>query len=321
MRRPIAPWTRPPSRWRGQNVSFASGSWNELREQIPQFESAPFAVGPNRLANPNLRMVVRKGDKEINDDVPVGVVSHAYSLVQHRDLGDRCVAALCGLDLFYDRLPCEVGLSTLGEWMTLRLHLDDEYSIVPPDGHRIDLRIEVFNSVDGSSRLLMAMSWFRLVCSNGLVVRNTLVDFADVHDHRLDLSKLENAIASGLRLAKQDRQRLITWAVRVVAEPALVSWVDVALTKRWGKKAAARCLLICRTGWDGEFEDAFASGRPSERAMRPVIAVPGAAVPAKSEYDVAQALSWTATTRGNVEERLKWQADIPSLLEQLRKAF
>ena len=66
----------------------------------------------------------------------------------------------------------------------------------------------------------MAMSWFRFVCSDGLAARDTLVDFADVHDHRLDLSKFENATASGLRFAKQDRQRITTWAVRIVAEPA-----------------------------------------------------------------------------------------------------
>jgi hypothetical protein len=47
--------------------------------------------------------------------------------------------------------------------------------------------------------------------------------------------------------------------------------------------------------------------------------VPGAAKPATSLYDVSQALSWIATQRLNVEERLGWQTDIPKLIGALER--
>lgn len=51
-------------------------------------------------------------------------------------------------------------------------------------------------------------------------------------------------------------------------------------------------MLICATGEDGEFDDPFEGGKPSDRTMRGTVKVPGAPACSTSEYDVAQALSW-----------------------------
>ncbi|WP_168194178.1 DUF932 domain-containing protein [Altererythrobacter sp. TH136] len=247
----------------------------------------------------------------------MGVVSPGYYLVQHQELGDRCADILRRLDLFYERLWCELELSALGEWMHLSLFLGDDFQITPADGHPLSLRIEIFNSVEGSSRLTLLVGWFRFVCANGLVIGNTLAKIADVHDERLDLRQLEHAVTDGLKLANVDRKRLNQWSEATFAPAALPTWADGPLAAKWGKKAAARCLHICRTGYDAEFAHPFQSGLPSERELRETCAVPGSATPSTSLYDVAQALSWIATNRTNVEERLAWQSDVPPLVSEL----
>lgn len=317
MNAPFQSRPRGLSRWRGREVICRSGCWADLREHVPLFEMYPFAVDGEATPNPYLRSIVRMPMGPDEDPIPVGVVSPAYALAQHRLLGDLCVESLKRLGLFYDRLRCDLELTELGEWMALKLYLGDDYSLTPPDGHPLDLRIELFNSVDGSSRLILGMSWFRLVCSNGLVVRDTLTELADVHDRNLDLSKLDAAIVEGLRLANADRARLSKWSGARVRPDRLVEWVDGALASAWGKKAAARCLHISLTGADAEFVDPFEGGKPSERRLRPTCRVPGADVPATTAYDIAQSLSWIATSRSNVEERLAWQTDIPKLIAKL----
>ena len=284
---------------------------------MPTFTMDPFAVGKNYPENPHLRSIVRQPMHDDELPIPVGVVSPAYALVQHHELGSLVVESLQRLDLFYDRLRCEVGMTQLGEWMTLRFYMGDDYSLTPPDGHPLDLRIEAVNSVDGSGKLILLMSWFRLICENGLVVRDTLTQLADVHDSRLKLGRLDAVIVEGLKLADADRKRLEQWARSRVNDAKLATWADSALAKTWGKKAAARCLHICRTGFDADFVDPFEGGKPSERRLTSTVVVPGAASPVLNAYDAAQALSWVATSRPNVDERLAWQTDIPQLIRAL----
>src|SRR5215469_15521938 len=92
--------------------------------------------------------------------------------------------------------------------MNLRLYFPDDYSHAPSDGHKLNLRVEVFNSVDGSSRLTLLLGWFRFACSNGLVIGKTLTDIRDIHNQALDLMKIEDAIAAGTRFAEQDKKRM-----------------------------------------------------------------------------------------------------------------
>jgi len=153
-----------PSKWRGRPVQYRSGTWREVQAMMPTFAMEPFAVGKNYPENPHLRSIVRQPMHDHELPIPVGVVSPAYALVQHHELGCLIVESLQRLDLFYDRLRCEVGMTQLGEWMTLRFYMGDDYSLTPPDGHPLDLRIETVNSVDGSGKLILLMSWFRLIC-------------------------------------------------------------------------------------------------------------------------------------------------------------
>lgn len=304
-------------KWRGRPVGRAAGSWADIEALLPRFDIRPFAMGENFPRNPHLNAVVRLPDLEGDHPIPVGVVSPSYSLVQHVELGIAIVKSLRQLDLYYDRLWCELEITALGEWMTLRFHLGDDYSLTPPDGYPLDLTIEAVNTVEGSGRLVLLMSWYRLICSNGLAVRDTVTQLTDVHLGQMHLDRVQPLIEDGLRAADRDRRRLIAWSRARVDDARLVAWADGPLAKAWGKKAAARCLHICRTGRDAKFADPFEGGKPSERTLVPTTIVPGAAAPVRNSYDAAQALSWIATTRANVDERLSWQTDIPQLIRDL----
>jgi hypothetical protein len=199
---------------------------------------------------------------------------------------------------------CELGLTELDEWMNLRIYFPDEYSYTPADGHKLDLRFEAFNSVDGSSRLVLLLGWFRFVCLNGLVIGETLTEIRDVHNPALDLMKIESAIAEGTRFAELDKVRMKKFESLPVQIDALVAWIDSPLSSAWGKKAACRVFHICNSGFDIELADPFAPGLPSEKPVRCLCRVPGAPAQAKNLYQVCQALSWVATGRNSAEERV-----------------
>jgi hypothetical protein len=305
------------ARWHTRKVQYLAGSWNQLKWVIPKFELSDFHDGPDEPANPFLRSVVRIPVNRAERRIPVGVVSNTYMLVQHAELGERCLSGMVKAGVDLSEVQCEIGLTELGEWMHLRLRFPDGYSFQPKDNHKLDLRVEAFNSVDRSSRLIVLLSWLRLVCFNGLVVRESLVEVRDVHNPALDLSKIEEAVAAGTRKAKEDKARLIVWQDRQVDSDELRDWVDRGVAGLWGKNAACRVFHICSSGHDVEPEP-FSKAPPSEKQVRRLDPpVPGAANPAGSLYDVCQALSWVATRRNNPEERVERQAQIPGLIKKL----
>jgi hypothetical protein len=303
--------------WRSRDVRYVAGSWPSIRDHLPQFEIRDFDVegGP---ANPYYHSVVRLPLRAAESAIPVGLVSRNYRLLQHRELGDFCIEALNGHGFPAEALKCELGMTELGEWMNLRFELPDAFSFIPPDGHPLALRLEVFNSVDGTSKLIALMTWFRLVCSNGLVVRQTMQELSDRHDRHLDLQCIRDVSQNGLAQAREDQSSLRKWATMRVTENQLIKWVDKKLTDWWGIKAAARVLHICRKGTDVSLAPPFETCQTSEKNVAVTGPIPGAAVPARNLYDISQALSWVASHRKNAEERIAWQADIPELIELLR---
>ncbi len=74
---------------------------------------------------------------------------------------------------------------------------------------------------------------------------------------------------------------------------------------------------ICESGKDVEITDNFAPGDATEKPVKELKPVPGAPPKATNLYDVSRALSWIATERSSPEEKLEWQAAIPTLIERL----
>jgi hypothetical protein len=201
--------------------------------------------------------------------------------------------------------------------MNFRIYLDDTYSYTDPHGKKLDLRLECFNSVDGSSRLVILFGWFRFVCANGLVIGESKIEIKERHRQNLDLASVPERIRPALEAVEADRSRITKWqAVKVVVDD-IAPWVDENLSEKWGKKAAARVFHICDSGKDIEIEDPFAPGPATNKPIQYLGRVPGSPERAAPKYDVSQALSFVATHRNNTEERVAWQADIPFLLDRL----
>lgn len=311
-------------RWRARNVDFIAGQWEQVSKRIPTFSIEDFKVTGDGPANPHLRSVVRLPLSITERRIPVGVVSNTYRLAQHKEAVEKCFEGLRSSQidpgtLDPETLKCEVGLTPLGEWMNFRAYFPENYSFNPSDGNKLALRLECFNSVDGSSRLVILLGWFRFICANGLIIGETKAELRDVHDGDLNLQAIPGIITEGLAKVKTDLERLRKWARSPLQldSAKFVTWIDGHLTEKWGKKAACRTVHICRSGRDAEFIDPFAQGKPSEKQVKLLGEVPGASRPAKNLYDVCQALSWIASRRNNADERLAWQGQIAELIDNL----
>src|SRR2546425_478571 len=158
-------------RWRGEDTETRVGSLNDVRGMIPTFSRRPFAVlrgnRSEEAVNHSRDLIVRT-----KDDVPVGVVSKHYRLIQHVEVFDLAVEALKRAGVALTEVTCDLTLTRYAERMLLRLQLSDEYGLDPGDDNPMGLRLQCFNSVDGSTRFMAVLGWFRFVCSNGLIVGN-----------------------------------------------------------------------------------------------------------------------------------------------------
>jgi hypothetical protein len=301
-------------RWRARNVNYWGGRWDQIQKIIPEFKIEDFRMDPSTPVNPYLKTIVRQPVNKAEMPIPVGVVSHSYALAQHAEVAGKCFEGVKSENIQIDNLDCEIGLTDLGEWMNLRVYFPEKYDHTPSDGKKIRLRLECMNSVDGSSRLVILLGWFRFVCSNGLVIGETKKEIRAVHNESLDLEKIPEAIKDAMKLVESDIARLKNWESKTVSGERLKNWVNNPLSKSWGKKASCRVFHICSSGYDVEIVDPFAPGEATEKPIKKIKRVPGAPEKAVNLYDVSQAMSWVATSRNNTEERLEWQSSIPEII-------
>lgn len=304
-------------RWHARDVKYWAGRWDQLVSEIPDFTTDEFRASEDTPSNPHMRAVIRLPRTQYEQPVPVGVVSNTYTLAQHKHVAEKCFEGIRTSGIDTQNLRCELGLTELGEWMNLRVYLPDSYIHTPEDGESLGLRLECFNSVDGSSRLLIWLGWLRFACSNGLVIGETKAELKAIHNKQMDLSPIPDIIREGLGYVDKDQQRLVTWERSPVAASTVTTWTDTTMAKEWGKKAACRVFHICMSGWDVEYDDPFAKGAPTDKPVKPTERVPGSPETAQNLYDVSQALSWVASHRNNSEERVVWQSQIPTLIDGL----
>jgi hypothetical protein len=308
------------TRWRGRNVTYWGGNIERLLPMLPEFSLEDFVAGANSAPNPYLKAVVRRPKTQIDKVIAVGTVSNAYALVQHKYVVQRCLDGISMADVDPKELDCEIGLTEFGEWMDLRFYFPQRFDHIPSDGYPLSLRLECFNSVEGSNSLVILLGWFRYVCSNGMVVGETRIDLRQLHNNTLDLNRIPFDIDSAMHKIEQERKRLETWSCQALDWGHFEKWADGAVSTAWGKRAALRVFHICQSGWDVETDDHFAPGKATEKPVRRLALVPGATIPASTLYDVSQALSFVATGRANAEIRLEWQSDISQLVEKLATA-
>src|SRR4051812_24305458 len=252
---------------RSRKVQYYAGDWTSIQTVLPEFELKPFSAGPNEPANPFQQIVMRKPLSAEDRPIPVGIVSHTYSLAPHREVASLCRKGLVGAGIEPSDLRYEVGVSELGEWMNLRIYLPDSYDFLDAGGHPLGLRLECFNSVDGSSRLVILFGWLRFVCANGLVIGETKIKIKERHGKGLYLDNISIRIQPALEAVVADRYRMMKWQSQKVGIDAVAGWADTHVSDEWGKKAAARVFHICDSGKDTEIDDPFALGAATEKPI------------------------------------------------------
>ncbi len=303
----------PPTRW-------LRGRFDEVARALPVFDRGPFAMAPENEgpwhANELLDLIATR---EVDGWVrrPVAVVSRAYRLIGHREAAVAMARALADLGLEPDGLDTHATLERYGARLALEVNLGAEWMLHPPDGHPLALQLRCLNSVDASAMLRVCFTWYRLVCTNGLVAGFSQAVGGLTHRETRAPADIRLELSHGLEAARRDRASLGHWFTQRLPWPRVAPFVDGPLKDGWGARDAARFLHILATGHDGEFADRFQPGKPSGKAMESTVRVPGSPARAATQWDAAQALSWVARGRRDPAAHLDRLREIPSLVQQL----
>lgn len=308
-------------KWFNSPVSFHEGNLQEIRTFVPEFERRSFALtqpgnGCSRV-NGRLDTIVRRPFGDDQGFIPVGVVSKGYTLVPHLTVLDVAEKALAEAKIAPDEVKAQLSITEYGERMELSLYLPKQFSIDPGDGHPMAMRLECFNSVDGSTRFRALMGWFRFVCSNGLIIGVTHSDVRRRHVGDLGLEDVQAVLNSGIKESEKERLNFEQWRKKTISSNILIPWIDKEVKNGWGFMAAARLYHISRTGYDAKIVGPYKENTPTTIPVRRSKRVPGAPPECRNLYDVSQSLAWLAKERRDVQEQLAWREGIQDLLAPL----
>lgn len=316
-------------RWQGLPVISLHGHLQKIAETIPRFERRTFGpaflpvnddegglfsnrqrAGMNSFYDTIVRMPMTPQEHE----VPVGIVSPNYHLLQHHDLFEELLRALKKLQIDPFAVKASVSLTTHGERMRLSVLFPQTFNLKVKDNDEMGLRLECFNSVDGSMKFMSVIGWLRFVCSNGLVVGVADTYYRKRHNRDMKLDEIAAVMREGIASTTMERQTYQEWSRTKVEEGRFKEWVNGPLAKRWGVKAAARTWHITLTGQDVSFADPFEKGKATEKTVVPGNKVPGAVLPGDNFYAIVQSMSWLAKERRDVMAQLEWKREIPELV-------
>ncbi len=319
--------------WNGSPVTQYDGTMMDLRECIPLYERRTFGPALHRIADRLLDplfetpaaisgintfhdVIVRMPLNSDAVEIPVGVVSKQYALIQHRTLFDEASKAIKRVGINLSETTVQLSMTAFGERMHLAILLPEKYNMVLNDDV-LGLRLECFNSVDGSMKFTCIIGWLRFVCSNGLVVGVADTYYKQRHNRNLEMNDIAAMLGAGIAATTGEMESYLGWSKKQITEDTLEKWTNEHLAKRWGVKAAARAWHITRSGCDVSFADPFEKGLPTEKTVRVESVVPGAILPGNTVYAVAQSLAWLAKERRDIQEQLQMKREIHELLKPL----
>lgn len=324
-------------KWLSSPITSYRGPIESVREYIPTFERRTF--GPNLApplyrgeptlfekpdvpagVNPWYDAIVRmplKSEGGTDPEIPIGIVSPQYTLLQHQAVIDETLKAVGELGVDAKQITADMDLTHFGERMRLGLIFPEEFSLTLKGDDRMALRLECFNSVEGSTRFMAVIGWLRFVCSNGLIIGETKTDYRRRHNQAMDIGEIVQVLRDGITSTAREERIYKKWMQHKVTDEHLETWVNRTLSKSWGVKAAARTWHITRNGYDVSLADPFEPGSPTEKTVVRGADVPGAILPGDTAFAVAQSLAWLAKERRDVQEQLLWKQQIPSLMQPL----
>jgi hypothetical protein len=187
----------------------------------------------------------------------------------------------------------------------------------PGDGCPIVLRINCLNSVDMSTSLEVTLSWFRLICGNGMMFGLNDTRLHKRHIRSLDPSDVAAFIQEQLSHVETEKGVYRAWFSKAITLERTAQWVDDTIAREWGPHSAARVWHIIADGADGEVQPANDKRLPHELELKSSVPVPGTPQTARNLFHASQALSWVAGTRKNIREQLEYIMAVPSLVNSL----
>lgn len=308
-------------KWFNSPVYCHEGLLEDVQKYIPEFERRSLSLtqpgNHQTRINEHLDTIVRKPTQDDPDYIPIGVVSKEYTLIPHSEVLKVATDTFKNTGINLSKIQTKIEITEYGERMALSLFLPDEYSFDPGDGNKLALRLECFNSVEGSTRFRALMGWFRFVCSNGLIVGVTQSDFKRRHTGDIPLMEIKGIFTAGIARAEEEKENFKKWRSHEIKDDRLESWTNEELRKGFGFKAAARAYNIASTGYDVKIFGPYKHNTPSSIPVERTERVPGAPEKAKNLFDIGQVLAWLAKERRDVQEQLEWKEKIPGLMEPL----
>jgi len=308
-------------RWLNSPVSVYQGTLDEIEQYMPCFERRSFALTqPDAICsrlNQHFDTIVRKPFRDDRNYIPVGIVSKNYALVPHKEVLDAGAKALQQAKISPEKVKAELTITEYGERMRVCLYLPDEYSFDPGDGNVMAMRLECFNSVDGSTRFQALLGWFRFVCSNGLIVGVTKLGLRHRHIGHLSISDVGEVLIQGVKDADEEKKNFKAWREHAVKLDDVVPWIEKDVREEWGFKAAARAYHISTSGYDVEILGNYRNETPTTIRVGRTRRVPGTPERVRNAFDVSQVLAWLARERNDLQERLEWRQQIPGLMKAL----
>ncbi len=339
-------------KWLSKITHVTEGSMRELLQKVPRFKEVPYAIA-GEGENPHLNMIVRDRLKPHpgtllpdtgNVQIPITTVSKKYQLVQHQELLNALASVMKNNGFDLDHLSAEMCLTEFGErmWFSFALpahifNLPTDSLFDPGDKRPLNLTVNALNSVDKTTALEINLTWYRIVCGNGMVYGDN-IQFKEIHrTETLDTAAIRTFLQNQLALSQieKEKEQLIKWFETKVyinrlsdAKPnreQIEQWLEKHVSETWNIYAAARAFHIAKTGFDGQFINRTNKGKDVKYndltfSEKTKTQVPGAFAPVRNAYHISQVLSWLATQQNTVQKQLDWMADIPQLMRSLLTA-
>jgi hypothetical protein len=305
-------------RWLGRTVHSVSTPFGDLGAILPKYERGPLRITDGG-ESPYLDVITTR--LAGGDPIPVWTVEKSYSLFQHSDLYDVLAQAFAIADI-PTASDASVWLTPLGERMRLAVRLP--FVGDPGDGHPVALNLIAQNSVDRSTALGVWLEWLRLVCVNGLVVATRSSQMRRLHTGNLRPEVVAKYVRAAVEGGNEAHGLMRDWAHEPVdvRHDNLDGWLRRVVARAWTPPLATRVWHVVVTGHDvrvlaGRRVKSDAPLEYSDVPFEDAGEVPGAAAPARTRYDVAQALSWVASRAPSVPDRNRMVAQVAGLVREL----